>query len=80
MENIKKKQITSATRNEIIAGIAIPMYQQSEYPTSEEYTSVCKLLVETCAVLKDSCGNGYVRTNILLCCCMRKVTFLSFFL
>lgn len=60
MERLKKKEVTDALRNEIISAIAVPMYQQTMYPRSDEYTIVCKKLVEKYPVLKDSCGNGYV--------------------
>ena len=45
------KQITNATRIEMITSIAVPKHQQMTHPASKEYTIVCKKLV---------CGNGYV--------------------
>ena len=36
MERLEKKEITDATRNEIISSIALPIYQQTTHPTSEE--------------------------------------------
>ena len=60
MERLEKKEITDATRNEIIA---LPIYQQTTHPTSEEYTRVCKMLIEKYPILKDSCGNGYVSST-----------------
>ena len=66
MERIQNKHITNATRIEIITSIAVPMHQQTTHPTSEEYTSVCKRLVEKYPVLKDSCGNGYVSETMII--------------
>ena len=63
MERLEKKEITDATRNEIISSIALPIYQQTTHPTSEEYTRVCKMLIEKYPILKDSCGNGYVSST-----------------
>lgn len=60
MERLRRKEVTDASRNEIISAIAIPLYQQTMYPKPEEYTTICKKLVEKYPVLKDSCGNGYV--------------------
>lgn len=60
MERLEKKEVTDATRNEIITAIAVPLYQQTMYPTPEEYTTISKNLIEKYPVLKDSCGNGYV--------------------
>lgn len=60
MERIKNEEVTDASRNEIISAIAVPMYQQTMYPKSEEYTTICKKLIDKYPVLKDSCGNGYV--------------------
>ena len=60
MERLKSNEITDSARNEIISAIAIPLYQLTTYPTSDEYTSICKSLIEKYPVLKDSCGNGYV--------------------
>ena len=67
MERIQNKHITNATRIEIITSIAVPVYQQTTHPTSEEHTSVCKRLVEKYPVLKDSCGNGYVSETMIIC-------------
>ena len=67
MEHLHNRQITNATRIEIITSIAVPMYQLTTHPTSEEYTSVCKRLVEKYPVLKDSCGNGHVSEALIVC-------------
>ena len=36
------------------------MWQFTTQPTSEEYTSICRALVQEFPVLKDTHGNGYV--------------------
>lgn len=66
MERLKNNEITDSARNEIIGAVAIPLYQVTPYPTSDEYTSICKSLIEKYPVLKDSCGNGYVSFYLLL--------------
>ena len=60
MDHLAKNELADKMRIEIISTIGLQMYQHTTTPTSEEYTSVCKMLVETYPLLKDSCGNGYV--------------------
>ena len=36
------------------------LFECTEYPTSSEYTDVCKSLISKYPVLKDTIGNGYV--------------------
>ena len=52
--------ITKTVRSEIITVIALGMWQITTQPTSEEYTSICRALVQKFPVLKDTHGNGYV--------------------
>jgi len=59
-ESIKKSEITKGVRSDIIASIAWEMWRYTQYPTSEEYTGVCKLLIQEHPVLKDTIGNGFV--------------------
>ena len=60
MERLARNELSDGMRVEIISSIALQMYQHTTYPTSEEYTTVCKLLIEKYPILQDSCGNGYV--------------------
>lgn len=52
--------ITKTVRSEIITVIALGLWQITTQPTSEEYTSICRLLVQKFPVLKHTHGNGYV--------------------
>lgn len=52
--------ITKTVRSEIITVIALGMWQFTTQPTSEEYTSICRALVQKFPVLKDTHGSGYV--------------------
>ena len=45
--------------------IAMGMWQMTTNPTSEEYTSVCRTLVQRYPILKDTHGNGFVSQNML---------------
>ncbi|XP_065893394.1 sterile alpha motif domain-containing protein 3-like, partial [Dysidea avara] len=58
-ESIEKSQIVKGVRTEIITTIAWEIWQFTQYPTSEDYTTVCKMLVQTHPILKDTIGNGY---------------------
>ena len=60
MERLEKGEITDALRCEVVTSICVPWYQDCEYPSREDYTAVCKQLVQKYPVLKDSYGNGYV--------------------
>ena len=60
MENIEQRQITGGTRSEIVSVLAMQMWVFTMYPSLEEYTGVCRMLVNKYPVLKDSIGNGIV--------------------
>ena len=60
MERLEKGEVTNSVRCEVVSAICVPMYAQCQYPTSEEYTAVCKQLIQKYPVLKDTYGNGYV--------------------
>ena len=47
-------------RTEIITSIAWEIWRYTQYPSPEDYTIICKLLVQKYPVLKDTIGNGYV--------------------
>ena len=55
--------MTDGCRKEIISTIALQMYQYTTYPTSEEYTTVCRRLVVKYPFLEDTIGNGIVIPN-----------------
>ena len=59
-ECIKKCHITKGIRTEIISSIAWEVWRYTQYPSSEEYNAVCKLLIQKYPVLKDTIGNGFV--------------------
>ena len=64
MENIQRGIITKGTRTEIIQTTAQMMWMNTKFPTSNEYTEVCRMLVTKYPVLKDSVGNGYVSIQV----------------
>lgn len=60
MERLREEVMTDKLRQEIISAIAIQIYQHTMYPSSEEYTTVCRKLIERYPYLKDKVGNGIV--------------------
>ena len=63
MEAIQKVSITKKVRMEVINVIAFSILSHTERPTSEEYTTVCRMLISKYPVLRDAIGNGYVFGN-----------------
>ena len=57
VEAMEKGMITRAVRTEVINAVAVQVLKHKTYPTSEEYTEVCRKLIEAYAAL---IGNGYV--------------------
>lgn len=60
MDSIEEGIITKAIRSEIITVVALGMWQCTTQPTSDEYTSISRSLVQKHPILKDTNGNGYV--------------------
>ena len=60
MEDIQSKEVKKSTRTEIIHTIAQLVWMQTNFPTSTEYTEVCRKLVSCHPVLKDAIGNEIV--------------------
>ena len=60
MKTLSEEMITEKARVEIISAIAIQVHQHTEYPTSEEYTGVCRKLIQRYPFVKDKVGNGIV--------------------
>ena len=71
--------ITKTVRSEIITVIALGMWQITTQPTSEEYTSICRALVQKFPVLKDTHGNGYVSCVLAKDHCVSYYLFDMFF-
>ena len=68
MEDIQSKEVKKSTRT--IHTIAQLVWMQTNFPTSTEYTEVCRKLVSCHPVLKDAIGNGivsFVWENKVLC-------------
>ena len=59
-DSIRNAQVTTGIRSDIVSAIAWAMWEHTEYPKSEDYTKVCKVLVQKYPILKDTIGNGYV--------------------
>ena len=60
MEAINLGILTKGVRTEVINMIAVQMLQETSYPTFEDYTEVCRKLVEMYPILKGAIGNSYV--------------------
>ena len=58
-----KMTITGAVRCEIVSALATLIMVHTNYPTPEQYTTVCEKLVEEYAILQDGFGCGYVSLN-----------------
>ena len=65
MKSLSEEVITEKARVEIIAAIAIQVYQHTTYPTSDEYTGICRKLIERYPFLKDKVGNGIVSSDAI---------------
>lgn len=59
-EDKEKYILSKAVRIEIVAVLANLMMMQTRFPQSEDYTSVCRKLIEKYPRLQDVIGNGYV--------------------
>ena len=60
MRAIKKKMVTNSARIEIVTAVAYQLFAITDYPTKQEYDSVCRALITRYPVLKDTIGNGFV--------------------
>ena len=59
-----RRLLKKAYWTEIINSIALKMLEHTMHPTSEEYTTVCRLLTDKYPFLKDTAGTGYVSSHI----------------
>ena len=68
-----KSSITSSVRKEIIAALSTLVMVHVTYPTSDEYSRICELLVREYPILSDCFGCGYVRimchVTVTTCIC-----------
>jgi len=62
-ESIQKSQVSKGVRTEIVSCIAWEIWQCTQFPSSEDYSAVCKMLVQQYPILRDTIGNGYVSFN-----------------
>lgn len=65
MEAMERGVIKKGARTDIINMVAFKVFEHTSRPTSEEYTTVCRMLIVKHPVLKDKVGNGYVSSHIL---------------
>ena len=56
--------LTKAMRIEIITVLTTQVMLHTRYPTSTEYTTVCRMLIEKYPHLSDIIGNGYVSLHL----------------
>jgi hypothetical protein len=68
MKGLSEGQATSTARTEIVNALHTRMLQYKEFPTSFEYKTACRRLVEKYPYLVDKSESGYVSylTRILL--------------
>ena len=59
-EDKEKYILSKAVRIEIVAVLANIMMLRTRFPQSQDYTSVCRKLIEKYPRLQDVIGNGYV--------------------
>ena len=57
---METKMITKSVRAEICEVLSYRVFAVTEYPTSAEYTAICRGLVAKYPVLMDTIGNGFV--------------------
>ena len=60
---LKSGVITKGASSDIVTYLAHHIWTHTKYPSSEEYTEVCRELVTKHPVLKDGTSTGYVRTH-----------------
>ena len=58
--------IMKGVRSEIITRLAWEIWQHIQYPSSEDYNKICKMLVQKHPILKDTIGNGYVSYKFII--------------
>jgi len=65
-ESIDNSQVVKGVRSEIITSLAWEIWQHTQYPSSEDYNKICKMLVQKHPILKDTIGNGYVSNKFII--------------
>ena len=65
MEAMERGVIVKDARTDIINMVAFKISEDTSRPTSDEYTTVCRMLIVKHPVLKYKIGNGYVSSHIL---------------
>ena len=53
-ESIQRAQISKGVRTEIVSCIAWEIWQSTQFPSSEDYSAVCKMLVQKHPILRDT--------------------------
>ncbi len=67
MKAIDERKLTRKARVEIVNAVYSRMIAHAEYPTSDQYSTICWRLVEKFDALRDKMGNGIVHIVIILC-------------
>lgn len=60
MKCVKEKHLTKKSRLEIVNAVYSRMIDYAEYPTSEQYTTVCWRMIEQFEELRDKARSGIV--------------------
>lgn len=63
MKAIDKTKMTKNARVEIVDSLYTRMLQHADYPSSHQYTTAVRRLVETYPNLKDKTDTGFVSKN-----------------
>ena len=71
MEALTTGIVSKRARSEIVNVVAHKVLEHTERPTSEEYTTVSRMLINKHPKLKDTIGNGYVSSHICYCLVVR---------
>ena len=59
--------LTKAVRIEVVAVLTNLIMMHTRFPTSDEYNTVCRNLIEKYPRLQDTIGNGYVSCQYINC-------------
>lgn len=62
MSSIKSGVPTRKARDEVINSLATLIMVHTLRPSPDDYSAVCKKLIQKHPILKDNIGSGYVRT------------------
>lgn len=65
-ESLEAQKMSKGMRTEIVTALAFEIWNHTQYPSGDEYNTVCSMLVQKYPFLKDTIGNGYVSVYLTI--------------